>query len=109
MLFFGCFERRWAREVMSLIELEPGLLMRSVFSFSEIYSGSKVCLSGTPVSNAFAHNRHRLPSSGVLERVPVPVRVRICVRVYQCLFLCLCLCLCVCVYVYAHLCVYVYA
>ncbi|CAM9896596.1 unnamed protein product [Scytosiphon promiscuus] len=33
---------RWAREVMGLIELEPGLLMRSVFSFSEIYSGSKV-------------------------------------------------------------------
>lgn len=27
---------------MSLIELEPGLLMRSVFSFSEIYTGSKV-------------------------------------------------------------------
>ena len=27
---------------MSLIELEPGLLMRSVFSWSEIYSGSKV-------------------------------------------------------------------
>ena len=27
---------------MNLIELEPGLLMRSVFSFSEIYSGSKV-------------------------------------------------------------------
>lgn len=27
---------------MSLIELEPGLLMRSVFSFSEMYSGSKV-------------------------------------------------------------------
>ncbi len=35
--------RRWARDVMNLIELEPGLLMRSVFSFSEIYSGSKVC------------------------------------------------------------------
>ncbi|CAB1096927.1 unnamed protein product [Ectocarpus sp. CCAP 1310/34] len=33
---------RWARQVMGLIELEPGLLMRSVFSFTEIYSGSKV-------------------------------------------------------------------
>ncbi|CAM9638468.1 unnamed protein product [Ectocarpus sp. 13 AM-2016] len=32
---------RWARQVMGLIELEPGLLMRSVFSFTEIYSGSK--------------------------------------------------------------------
>lgn len=36
------FLHRWAKEVMSLIELEPGLLMRSVFSFSEIYTGSKV-------------------------------------------------------------------
>lgn len=27
---------------MGLIELEPGLLMRSVFSYSEIYSSSKV-------------------------------------------------------------------
>ncbi|CAM9768807.1 unnamed protein product [Ectocarpus sp. 12 AP-2014] len=33
---------RWARQVMGLIELEPGLLMRSVFAFTEIYSGSKV-------------------------------------------------------------------
>lgn len=38
-----CFSvYRWARQVMGLIELEPGLLMRSVFSFTEIYSGSKV-------------------------------------------------------------------
>lgn len=37
--FFFC---RWAKEVMNLIELEPGLPMRSVFSFSEIYTGSKV-------------------------------------------------------------------
>lgn len=42
VLFF--YLHRWAREVMGLIELEPGLLMRSVFSFSEIYSGSKVRL-----------------------------------------------------------------
>eukprot|EP00903_Cladosiphon_okamuranus_P006453 g6313.t1 len=33
---------RWAREVMGLLELEPGLPMHSVFSYSEIYSGSKV-------------------------------------------------------------------
>lgn len=32
----------WAEEVMSLIELEPGLLMHSVFDISEIYTGSKV-------------------------------------------------------------------
>lgn len=32
----------WANEVMGLIELEPGVLMRNVFSCSQIYTGSKV-------------------------------------------------------------------
>lgn len=35
---------RWAREVMALLELEPGVLMRDVFTprLSEIYRGTKV-------------------------------------------------------------------
>lgn len=41
---------------MSLIELEPGLLMRSVFSFTEIYSGSKVWrLTGLPSEDSIQH------------------------------------------------------
>lgn len=34
--------RRWAREVLGLIELEPGLPMERIFAYSEIYSGSKI-------------------------------------------------------------------
>lgn len=34
--------QRWARDVMNLIELEPGLPMRSVFTSTQVYSGSKV-------------------------------------------------------------------
>lgn len=34
--------QRWARDVMNLIELEPGLPMKSVFTSTQVYSGSKV-------------------------------------------------------------------
>lgn len=42
--FASLFLRRWAREVMALLELEPGVLMRDVFTprLSEIYRGTKV-------------------------------------------------------------------